>query len=342
MKFDSLIRKFKWNFAKYFFSNDKRLWQRVLFYNEDFKKGRIIPLNSYYTKKIKQTGKKVICIFDGKINSCGLADRIKGIISIFEICKEQGIDFKILFTHPFKLTTFLVPNKINWEIKECELNYNREITDICYIYSIAGTTFEADMQRKWFNKWFKSNKNEFHVRTNARTFNNATFEHNFDELFTIVPRLRESINRETKILGESYISTSFRFLNLMGDFNEPGQGYVLNEFERNVLIERNIEQLQKLHEQHPTKKILVNSDSSIFLHEASRLNYVHTIPGTITHIGGENSGNEYETYEKTFLDFFMIANAEKIFLLKTGKMYRSGYPGIASLIKNRPFEIIEF
>jgi hypothetical protein len=38
----------------------------------------------------------------------------------------------------------------------------------------------------------------------------------------------------------------------------------------------------------------------------------------------------------------MIANAEKIYLLRTEQMYDSGYPFAASKIYNKPFEKIEF
>lgn len=345
MNFDSLLRNIKWRFGNIFYDKDQKLWQRLLFTNEDFKKGKITPLNEYITsvQTNNTIGKRVVCIYDNKTMNGGLADRIKGIISIYEICKQRNLDFKILFTHPFNLTSFLIPNRVNWEIKREELNYNTKITDICYIHSIAGTINEANKQRKWFNKWFASNKREFHVRTNARIFDNKFFAANFNELFTIAPRLQKSIDMQKSKIGDCYISTSFRFLNLLGDFNETvGVVEQLKKQEKRELIEKNIKQLQILHNKYPDKIILTNSDSATFLQEAMKFDYVYVIPGNITHIDGTNSSNEYEAYEKTFLDFFMIANAERIFLFRTGKMYRSGYPGIASLINNRPFEIIEF
>ena len=46
--------------------------------------------------------------------------------------------------------------------------------------------------------------------------------------------------------------------------------------------------------------------------------------------------------EKTFLDFMMIANSEKIFLLKENRMRGSGYSFAASKVYNREFTIIEY
>jgi hypothetical protein len=38
----------------------------------------------------------------------------------------------------------------------------------------------------------------------------------------------------------------------------------------------------------------------------------------------------------------MIANAKKIFLLQTGKMYKSNFPKSASYVNNVPFKLIRF
>ena len=101
---------------------------------------------------------------------------MRGIVSVYEICKEQDIDFKIIFTNPFNLSDFLIPNKINWEIKENELNYNTNITDLCYIDTLAGSEYEAKKQKQWFRREFKKKYKEYHVRTNASKIYNKPFE----------------------------------------------------------------------------------------------------------------------------------------------------------------------
>lgn len=345
MNIHSIIRLIKWRFGKLFYNQEQRLWQKTLFTNEDFKNGKLVPLKEYRKDLPISTynRKRVVYICDKKISNCGLADRLKGIISIYEICCELNYDFKILFNFPFTLTDFLIPNSHNWYITYKDLNYNPENTDICYIYSIAGTKNEALRQKAWFMKEFKKNYNEFHIRTNARIFDDNKFPILFKRLFKLSERLHTSVDTQLRILGTNYISTSFRFMNLLNDFNETDiQECCLSELQKKELIEQNISQLERLHRKHPNMIILVNSDSITFLSEAKRLKYVYIIPGNITHIDGKNETDAYENYEKTFLDFFMIANAQKIYLLRTGKMYKSGYPGIASLINNVPYEIIEF
>lgn len=345
MTLKSLIINIKWRLSKIFLSENQRLWRNVKKCNDDFRKGCIIPLEAYSTTAPAKNNerKRAVCIYDGKIKNGGLADRLRGIVSVYEVCKEQNLDFKILFTSPFNLSEFLVPNKVDWRINEDELNYNTNIAALCYIDTLTGSEYEAKKQREWFCKEFKKKHIEFHVRTNAIFSYNGDFSTLFNELFKPSPRLRSSIEKQKAQLETDYISTSFRFMNLLGDFNETFELHnKITKKEQSELITRNIEQLRLLHDKYPSKRILVNSDSTTFLQTAAKLDYVYVIPGNVTHIDGKNNNNEYEAYEKTFLDFFMIANAEKIFLMHTGQMYNSGYPFAASMIYNRHFEKIEF
>lgn len=338
----SLIKNIRWRLSNIFLSQKAKEWQRAKEWNEVFKNS--IKLEDYSSNApIRSKDKTVICIYDGKIKNGGLADRLRGIVSVYSICKEYKIDFKIIFNSPFNLFYFLEPNNIDWRISKEQLNYNTNITDICYIETQNGSDYEAKKQEQWFKREFKRKYKEFHVRTNAIFSYNGDYSTLFNELFKPSPQLQISIEKQKKALGAGYISTSFRFMNLFGDFNETVELHgKLTKEEQNELIAINIEQLHLLHKKYPARTILVNSDSATFLQTASKLDYVYVIPGNITHIDGQNGSDEYEVYEKTFLDFFMIANAERIYLLRTGQMYNSGYPFAASKIYNKPFEKIEF
>ena len=345
MTFDSLITEIERRLPKFLLNRKQLAWRKVLNKNYSFKKGNKVPLNEYSTKApiVYLDRKRAVCIIDGKTRNGGLADRLRGIVSVYEVCKEQNLDFKILFTSPFQLSEFLAPNKADWRIKESDLNYNTNITGLCYIETLTGDDYEAKKQRQWFKREFKKKYKEFHVRTNAIFSYNGNYSTLFNELFKPSPQLLSSIEKQKALLGTDYISTSFRFMNLLNDFNETFELHgKLTKEEQNELITNNIEQLQILHSKYPDKRILVNSDSITFLQIAAKLNYVYIIPGNITHIDGKNGSDEYEAYEKTVLDFFMIANADRIYLIRTGQMYNSGYPFAASKIYNKPFETIEF
>ncbi len=339
----SIIRYIKWQFAKKFYSKQAYDWWKVELRNSDFKKGLVIPIPQY-TRYAKSTNghKRVICIHDGKLKTGGLVDRLRGIISVYSICKEYNLDFKILFTQPFPLDRYLIPNSVDWRISSDELNYNLKETNICLIDSINGSKYEAQKQEEWFRKELKKNYREFHIYTNAHFSYNHNFAQLFTELFAPSTLLQQLIDKEKNNLGEGYISTSFRFLDLLNDFNETsGRNIVLSKAEQTQLINKNIEQLNILHNKFPQKKILVNSDSCTFLQEAAKLNFTYIIPGEIRHVDSSDVIKEH-THDKTFTDFFMIANAAEIFLFITGGMYNSGFPFAASRLYNRPFHKIIF
>lgn len=94
---------------------------------------------------------------------------------------------------------------------------------------------------------------------------------------------------------------------------------------------------------HKDKVLLVTSDSVTFLKRASQIEGVHIIPGTLIHIDGQKSNipqNPYEIYLKSFLDFYILSEAQKIYRIGTSYMYPSEFPVYAAKVHNIPFESI--
>lgn len=219
------------------------------------------------------------------------------------------------------------------------MNYNE--VEVIILETTSGKPWEAPKQKSWLRKKIKnSQKKEIHVYTNAFFSYEDHYSHYFHELFKLSNRLEHTYQQLCNQFG-SYISVSARFLDLIGDFKETfGQGE-LPEKQKHIIITKNLEQINKLHLQFPNMKILVNSDSQTFLKAAQSFSFVIESPGIISHLDTSEM-SEYDYNEKTFIDFLLISNAEKIFLLKTGKMHKSGYPFAASLLNNKPFQIIQF
>ena len=283
--------------------------------------------------------KRVVLTYNEHKASGGLADRIKGIISVYKTCKELGIEFKIHFTHPFNLNRYLAPNLVDWSIKEEELNYNTGVTDVCYVPSRIGSKEELEMQEEWFRKEFDKDYREFHVTTNAAYCYKYDFHTLFNELFRPTEHSERLLTPHKRVLKEGYISTSFRFLDLLNDFNEvSGRNLKLSAAEQEKLITESLYPLELLHRLHPRRPILVNSDSTRFLQAAARLRYTYIIPGEISHIDNKRSTGSDNAHDKMFTDFLMIANAGSIYMFKTNKlMFTSGFPKQASLINRRPY-----
>lgn len=317
-------------------------WRRVLRRAEKYRESAN-RLSEGYSKEAPvklNTRKRVVCIYDNTIKIGGLADRLRGILSVYYICKTKDIDFKILFSHPFNLYRYLVPNQVEWGITKDSLSYNLPSTDLCMITTSNGGRYERRKQERWFRKEFDKQFNEFHVRTNAPFSLQYNFAELFNELFRPSPLLESIINHQKNLLGENYISVSFRFLDLLGDFNETfGRNIQMTTEKRLALINKCKLQIEDLHKRNPGCKILVNSDSATFLDIVRPIEYTYIIPGAISHVDNPTPVAE-NVHDKTFADFFMIANAQSIHLVIAEQMYDSNFPYVASLLYGRPFHKI--
>jgi hypothetical protein len=94
---------------------------------------------------------------------------------------------------------------------------------------------------------------------------------------------------------------------------------------------------------HGNTPLLVTADSTTFLKRAAQIDGVHIIPGTLIHMDGQKHHapkDQYEVYLKSFLDFYMLSEAQKIYRIDTPQMYKSQFPVYAAKMHNIPFESI--
>lgn len=284
----------------------------------------------------------VVNVFDGTMQMGGLADRLRGIISTYSICKKKGLDYRLFFESPFPLEDYLEPNIYNWKIDENEIAYNKKQSKVVILDTTQNNEYQKKKQKRFLDKSIKNDVYQKHVYTTAAFAYDENYQELFWELFKPSKRLQAAIDKELSVLKDGYISVSCRFLDLLGDFNETqGYGIVLGEDEQKKLIGKLKYQIEELHDKYPKSVILVNSDSVKFIKEMRSLEYVYSIEGNVTHIDAENDEYNYDKYEKTFLDFMVIAKAAHIYLLRSGDMLRSGYPYAASKLYDSPFSIIE-
>ncbi len=286
----------------------------------------------------------VIAMLDYKNQKIGLADRLKGAIYTYNCVKElreKGlyIDFKIDYYAPFKLSAYLVPAEYDWQISSDEISYNPTQVELIKF----GTRGDNQRHREYLlRRIAKSRHNQIHVYCNRFDEREGAFSDSFTELFKPSTRVQEILDIHTKALGTGYLDVTLRFQNLLGDFDEGEKRKALDSVqEQQDLIERCMAQIEHIHAAHPDKMILVTSDSRRFLDIAAQKSYVYTIDGELVHMAF-TQGSSFELHSKAFVDYLMIAEAEKIYLLKTGRMFNSGFPHTAAMIKDKPFEKIIF
>ena len=289
------------------------------------------------TKICEQRPFSVIVCVDGAYPQGGLSDRIRGIVSIYHFCKQHHLPFFIHFTYPFDLKDYLQPNQYNWYISPEEISHNAEEAEPMLLFChLLNHKFHRQYLEKRIKKAMATRK-QLHIYTNT-FIEDQHFTKDFNELFTCAPRLQELVDQTCKMVGDHYISVSFRFQNLLGDFQDDCNEE-LSENEKQILIDKCIRKVAEIHDtQFPSSQVLVAGDSKRFIEATQEaLPYAITIPGNVVHVDYALEADYYD-YAKVFIDWFVLSHAQKLFLLKTGKMYKGGFAKRASKITGAPYE----
>ncbi len=278
----------------------------------------------------------LISVVDGKRSSQGLTDRFKGIISMYALSKATNTLYRIVYTHPFHLTEFLIPNTFNWLPQENELSDS--VRDVRY--RILRKNPRVNKMLRYFplKKQYRVYGNYDYIeQINLKFDKNYTFNGLFNELFKPTKLLENELNYHLEKIGKKYIACTFRFQSLLGDFKEYHFKSITAEKQKQ-LIDTCKNALIKLIESNDCT-VLVTSDSIRFLTEISALKSVYIIPGKVVHVDC-TTGETNNVYMKSFVDFFMIGNAEKVFIIGTKQMYATQFPVYAAALFNKPFERI--
>lgn len=295
--------------------------------NDDFNPSMIFESG---TVNNRQT---IFSIHDGLLHSGGLTDRLKGICTLYMFAKKQNLQFKIYFVFPFNLEKYLVPNLYAWSVDRNEISYDLNKT--------AVYTWENERSaHRFFHK--NNEKKQLHIACNSDECV-PEYSELFHELFKPSIFLEDQIKLHTKNLGGygNYISVSFRFQNLLGEFKEWNSTALKGE-DHNLLINKCMSMISDLKNRHKNiRKILITSDSNVFREMVTETYidaYTYIIPEEIGHIdyAGPGKGKELTA----FLDMFLIAGAKKAYQIRTPEMYNSDFPNMAAKINHVPYEMI--
>lgn len=166
---------------------------------------------------------------------------------------------------------------------------------------------------------------------------------NFQQLFKMSPELEAVVSSNAEKLG-TYISVSFRFVNLLGDSDEVVEGFrVLSESEQESLMFCCVQTMQTI-PMDGVESILVTSDSSrffSFLDSFHQETVKHLEGDDIHHHVGFSAKASHEAMLKSFAEFMLISKAQKAYQIKIGPMYASNFPKHAARIGNVPYQLIE-
>jgi len=278
----------------------------------------------------------VVAKIDGSCFHGGLCDRWKGLVSLYAYCKATGRDFRMVYTYPFDLTLFQVPNMYDWRMGEADLG---DSICRCRMLRLVGEpTFNrlaAAPQDKQLHCYANRDWVE---QINERYGTHYRWGELFEELFRPSDLVQQALQGFGEKCHHPYIAVAFRMQNLLGDYPEYAYQPV-SEKEQEVLLEKCISYLRQLHEQS-SLPILVTSDSARLTQEVQSLPYIWTNLGAAAHVDTVKNAPE-EQYLKSFVDFYLLAGAEKVICAGTKQMYPSDFPKYAAMVYQHPFERAE-
>lgn len=301
-----------------------------------------VKIYAHYFTRISLKGssknKKIIICFDGLLPHGGFVDRLKGIVSFYEVSKILGHEFYIQFDDPFHLNLFLKPRKIDWNIDRKKVNWEPFKTKFLYLVNDFKSN-PLDIIKHSKAKTFIVYANIDYLKKICPEFTETILEDkwrvNFNELFQKTDYLSHKLNL---VEHEKYISIHTRFTSLMGDFVDT-TNKVLLEGEKKELLGRLQLKVKEII-QHTRYKCYAMSDSINFLNFINENEPVYLVEGEPFHMDKFDGKSTLEKHLKTILDFFVIANSEAVYFLRINPMYHSSFSKYASIVGNKPFNLV--
>lgn len=287
--------------------------QSLLKYIQAFRKDYF-----YFGARSKFSTQTYVFMIDGKTCHGGMSDRFRGAMSVYSYCKKYNKQFKICWTYPSELENYLLPASVDWIVKKDELSFNLKDVTVKFFNTYTGLNGKTDE----YHQFLKSQKTEIHVYSNV-SIEEERYAEYFNELFIPTPYLQEQLNIYKNEIGGKYVSITFRFIGLLGDFKDDERFLTKDtEFDAEYYITKCLESIEKLHVQYSDFRILVTADSPIFLQLAKQIPYVYIIPGDVIHMDNTCDSNFF-LHLKTFEDFYMLSMAEKCFSYHIGNMFKN-------------------
>ena len=301
-----------------------------------YKKGYRISFNSNKKKKLVN-----VIIFNGVINHGGFVDRLKGIITTYQISKTfPKTEFKIYHNSPFELSDYLIPNIIDWSFNKNQLNMKYPESRILYNMDYLNYQLFLDD----FKRLNKREYGQNHIYTNLDYTNyvnndqdNNIWKGSFIELFKKTEFLK---NLLSKYDTSHCIGIHARFGSILGDFIDTVNFETINKQEKKALIKKCKKIIKEIILMHPKQNIYLFSVSNSFIKNCKEsYNYIITTEGISIHT---DLGDSRITHDKTIIDFFLLSKCKIIYQLKSKEMYKSQFSKYAALIGSSKFDLIQF
>lgn len=282
----------------------------------------------FYTSNQEGKENTVVFVLDKNMPHPGLVDRIKAIVCVYYIAKVNQLDFLLYSNLPLKLEDYLEPissendwrnreNLVSWNKKQVKLFEYRPFKKVPSLYGGIGP------RNKQYHCWYYSGHNilqENHIENWEQIWSDM-----YHELFQPNARLRTLL--DDNMPKEPFTAVHFRFVNALDKFEEGYESNLTTQ-EQEDLITKSILQIEHIQKQEQ-KKILVFADSKRFLDIVREKGYETLDNHNVGHV---SFSEDTAVYDKVFIDFYTISNADKIYCIRGRSLYDSVFPMYAAIV----------
>jgi hypothetical protein len=290
------------------------------------------PLQRRIPITLAKSAPRAVMIFDPSSKYGGWIDRVKGMISVYELARLTGRSFHVHAGPTFPLDGLIEPATFDWRIDRAAVRWNPLETGFHISRDRWVDRFPALRSSSRRTLFVDTNLDylpELHPELDKHAVRTLWGER-YRELFKLAPDLEAEVRA---LVDDSAVAVHARFTSLLGDFKDVVSKELPLD-ERAKLLDACIARLREIAAAH--RKVIVFSDSTSFLQAATvAAPNIVTIPGAPAHL--DHVSQVKETLRKTLLDFHVMVRCERVIQLRLGPMYDSNFSRYASFVLDVPF-----
>lgn len=284
----------------------------------------------------------LIHVISSTLQQGGLLDRIKGIVSSYQLATLLGYDFFLhIDTGTFDLYRYLEPCNHKMVSTGEHIVWNKNYSKPVFLMDHHPESLSA------LTSLFKRNYRQYHVYCNQDytdiihpQFSIAErkqwWSNSFHELFRFSDDVVLKANHVLPT-HQNTVGMHSRFMSLLGDFADTGKT-ILNERDKKALVNECLQCVSDIVKQHPEAYFIVVSDSGDFLNKVKEVavelgisDRIQIDDNNIAHIDFNNTA---AVLEKTVFDFYLLTRCSLVYQLMVSKMHLSQYARYATYISN--------
>ena len=275
---------------------------------------------------------RAVMVFDPSTKYGGWVDRVKGMISVYELSRLTGRSFRVSTGPAFPLEGLVEPATFDWRIAQSAIRWHPLDTWFHVSRDYWTNSFPRLRHSRRKTLFVETNLDylaELHPDLDAADVRRL-WGQRYRELFELAPALEREVQA---LVDERAVAVHARFTTLLGDFKDI-TSRVLAEPERSALLDACVKRVAKL--ARGAGRMIVFSDSITFLRSVDGLApNITIIPGEPTHL--DHQTRVVDSLSKTLLDFHVMVRCARIVQLRLPGMYDSNFSRYASYVRDIPF-----